>query len=98
MTWRLEDGKPRLLFKFKLLTIACLHLRISLDTARQIAWNPFPVSPSSDVRVKYSEFPDERITDGIVEPQNVPSSGDLDWKEKKGRSIHYPGYSPQDVG
>ena len=56
---------------------------MSLDTARQIAWNPFPVSPSSDVRVRYNEFPDERMRDGIVEPQNVPSSGDLDWDEKK---------------
>ena len=72
--------------KFERLTV--VYLRMLLDTARQIAWNPFPVSLSSDVRVKYKEFPDERIRDGIVEPQNVPSSGDSDWNEKKIRMIN----------
>ena len=83
--WRNDSTrwtKTYLFLKFEYLQ-SCLYLRMSLDTARQIAWNPFPVSPSSDVSVKYNEFPDERMRDGIVEPQNVPSSGDLDWDEKK---------------
>ena len=76
----IRSTKSRLNLKY---LQSCLYLRMSLDTARQIAWNPFPVSPSSDVRVKYNEYPDERMRDGIVEPQNVPNSGDLDWGEKK---------------
>lgn len=49
-----------------------------LDTARHTAWNPLPVSASSDVIAIRKEFPDERISDGTLEPQKVPRSGDLD--------------------
>ena len=58
--------------------LTLLYLRMLLETVRQTAWNPFPVSASSDVRVMCNEFPDERTSDGILEPQNVPNSGDLD--------------------
>ena len=54
-----------------------LYSLMLLDAARQTAWKPFPVSASSDVSVIRNEFPDERMSDGTLEPQNVISSGDL---------------------
>lgn len=69
-------------FPFRKQNWHLLHLLMLLETARQTAWKPFPVSASSDVKVIRIEFPDERIRGGTLDPQKVPSSGDFDWKQR----------------
>ena len=64
-----------------MVTISTMGSLMLLATAHQTAWKPFPVSASSDFRVMCNDFPEERTSEGVVEPQNVPSSADLDYKE-----------------